>query len=278
MTRKGYDRFYKEAFFEYLDPYNRPAYVEDFEKGADPKYWTYTRAKIMPYIYGWIKKEGGRVLDIGAGYGTILFHLKRDKNMNCLGIDPDPESVKIAKEKFGIEVQDETIESFFAKSTEKFDLVIMEQTFEHLMDPLWTLKEIKKRLSPEGFVYIGVPNGYKFQAPYSLWFQLAHTYNYTPYSLRKLAELAELRVFDLRGSDLHPLEVLICHPEANYPTERDSVLNVGKNYRGTLWEMRKKKYREGVRAILKKSITSLLGKDTKEKIRKFVDELIRYKY
>lgn len=284
MTKKGYDRFYKEAFFEYLDPYNRPAYVEEFENTPNEKYWTNSRAKIMPYIYGFLKREGGKVLDIGAGYGTILFHLKRDKKMDCLGIDPDPESVKIARDKFGIEVQDETVESYFKKTKNdntKFDLIIMEQTFEHLLDPLWTLKEIKKRLAADGFVYIGVPNGHRFGAPFSLWFQLAHTYNYTPYALKRLAELAGLRVFDLRGPYLHPLEVLLCHADnagANYPVEREAVLNIGKNYRDTLWEIRKKKYREGVRASLKNLITNIFGGVVKEKIRKFIDNIIGYKY
>lgn len=278
MSQKGYERFYKEAFFEYLDPYNRPAYVEEFENTTNDKYWTNGRRKIMPYIYGWLRPDLKTVLDIGAGYGTILYYLQKEKGMQCLGIDPDPESVKIAKEKFGVEIQDFTVEGYFEKHHEKFDVVILEQTFEHLLDPLVTLKEIKKRLTPEGFCYIGVPNAYKFGAPYSLYYQLAHTYNYTPYSLKKLAELAGLRVFDVRNPYGHPLEVLICHPDANYPTEREAVLNVGQDYKEVIREVLKKKWSEKTRFWAKNLLTNLLGKNIKEKVRLAVDKIFGYRY
>jgi SAM-dependent methyltransferase len=224
----------------------------------------------MPYIYGWIKRDGLRVLDIGAGYGTVLLHLKRDKNADVLGIDPDPESVKIAREKFGVEIQDETAESFFKKNTDKFDLIIMEQTFEHLMSPLETLKELKKRLYSDGFIYIGVPNGYKFGATMSLYFQLAHTYNYSPYSFKRLAELAGLRVFDVRDPYAHPLEVLLCHPDANYPKENNSVLNIGKNYKEVLWHLYSQKFIENTRGVVKNVLVNFFGVSFKDKIKKIL--------
>lgn len=278
MTQAGYERFYKEAFFEYLDPYNRPAYVEEFENLTNEKHWAPSRSKIMPYIYGWLKPTHKKALDIGAGYGTILYFLKKDKNMDCLGIDPDPESVKIAKEKFGVIVEDETVEGFFKKNTDKFDLIVMEQVYEHLLNPLETLKEIKKILTPDGFLYIGVPNGYKFAAPHSLYFQLAHTYNYTPYAFKKLVELAGLKIFDLRNPYGSPLELLICLPEANYPTEREAVLNVGKNYKEVLWKVRVKQYREAARFYAKNLLKNIFGKNFQEKVRKTIDTTIKYKY
>lgn len=277
MTIKGYDRFYKEVFFEYLDPYGRPAYVEEIEQTTNDRFWTPTRKWLMPYILPWVK-EGSKVLDIGAGFGSVLYYLKKEKNTVGVGLEPDPESAKIAKEKIGIELLDETVESYFAKNNDIFDFIVLNQTYEHLLNPLETLKQLKERLTPEGLIYIGVPNGYRFGAPFYLFFQLAHTYNYTPYSFKKLAALAGLKVVNVRDPRRHPLEVLLSHPDANTPTERDEVLSVGQDYKDVIWEMRKKKYRENVRAVMKSILTKLFGPKIKESIRKIIDKTIRYRY
>jgi hypothetical protein len=96
--------------------------------------------------------------------------------------------------------------------------------------------------------------------------------------LKKLAELAGLRIFDIRNPYGHPLEVLICLPDANYPHERETQLEIGKNYRDTLWEIKKKKYPESIRAILKNLLTNIFGQSIKEKIRFVIDKTLGYKY
>lgn len=270
MSLQGYDKFYKELFFEYLDPYERPAYVEELEQTTNDRYWTPTRKWLMPYILPWVK-EGGRVLDIGAGMGYVLYYLKKEKNTIGVGIEPDPESAKLAREKIGINVLDETVESYFAKNKDTFDFIILNQTFEHLLNPLETLKQLQERLTPDGLIYIGVPNGYKFGAPFSLWFQLAHTYNYTAYSFKKMAKLAGLKVVNIRDPLGHPLEVLLSLPTANTPTERESYLNVGSNYRNIVREMRYKKYRDFIRGKVKLIVVFLFGTGIKEKLRTLVD-------
>lgn len=275
MTQRGYDRFYKEVFFEYLDPYGRPAYIEEIEQTTNDRYWTPTRRRLMPYILPWVK-ERAKVLDIGAGFGSVLYYLKKEKHIEGIGLEPDPESAKIAREKIGVDVVGETVESYFQKNKDTYDFIVLNQTFEHLLSPLETLRQLKDRLNPEGLIYIGVPNGYQFGAAHYLFFQLAHTYNYTPYSFKKLAELAGLKVVNIRDPLRHPLEVLLSHKDANTPTELEDVLNIGKEYSDVVREMRKKKYREYTRLFAKKIATKLFGTKGKEKIRQWIDGIIRY--
>jgi SAM-dependent methyltransferase len=268
MTLSGYDKFYKELFFEYLDPYGRPAYVEEIENTVDDTKDTPTKRNEIPYLLP-ITKEGGRVLDIGAGFGQMLYLLRKHKNILPTGIEPDPESRKIAKEKMGLDLSHETIEEFFKNSNEVFDLVIMEQVFEHLLSPLWTLKEIKKRLAPDGYVYIGVPHGSHPTHPYSLHFQLAHTYNYMPYSFAKLAELSGLKVVALKEPYKHPLKVVLAHKESTYKEEDKEKLEVGKNYKETIRNLKKIKYREFIGYYLKNFVP--------KKVKIALDKFIGYR-
>jgi SAM-dependent methyltransferase len=280
MPESGFVRFYKEAFFEYLSPYDRPAYIDEIENTTNDKHWTPTRKWLLPYLLPWVK-EGGRVLDIGAGFGVLLYYLKKQKNIIGVGLEPDPESARIAREKIGVDVIDETIESYFQKnrsensSEQKFDFIILNQAFEHLLSPLETLKEIKKRLSPEGVIYIGVPNAYNFTAPSSLLHQLAHTYNYSPYHLSEIARLAGLRVFNIRGTDLYPLEVLLCHPEANYPVENADRLAAGSDYKVILFRLYRHKLIEDSRTLAKNILNDVFGEKVKNKIRNIIDKYIK---
>lgn len=236
MTREGYETFYKEDFFEYLNPYGRPHYVNTIEKTTDPTFETEAEKRTLPFILPYVKC-GGVVLDVGAGFGQILYLLKKEKHVVPYGNEPDPLSRRVAKDKLGIDLSEETIEVFLERNKETFDYIHLEQVFEHLLDPLTTLRHLASRLAPEGVIYIGVPGQYNYQVAPDRFFELAHTYGYTPSTLRLFAQRSGLKIVSVRDPLSSNLEVLMAHTGSSYDEEDKEKLRYGSVWYVTKYRM-----------------------------------------
>lgn len=93
-----------------------------------------------------------RILDVGCGDGKFLFHLADMDFKRLQGIDPhlkdetNTENLKILKKKL-----DEL------SGNDRFDFIFFDHSFEHLQNPLETLKRIETLLSDDGFCIIRMP-------------------------------------------------------------------------------------------------------------------------
>lgn len=96
----------------------------------------------------------GRVLEIGCSTG-IMLKLLQNRGWKVKGVEISPKSAGAAKKR-GIEVMVGDFSKLEFK--EKFDLVILNHTLEHLENPIDVIKKINNLLSPEGLFYIDVPN------------------------------------------------------------------------------------------------------------------------
>lgn len=277
MTPEGYADFYQEDFFEYLNPFSRPAYIEEIEHTTDDSYETPSKRLILPYIRDYVK-EGGHVLDVGAGFGQMLYILSKQKGVSFVGLEPDPGSRSLAKEKIGIDLKDMLVEQFLETDTGTFDFIFMEQVFEHLLSPLDTLTKLAKILKQEGVIYIGVPNAYDPQVPMALFYQLAHTYNYTPATLRKFADKAGLKVISVRDPLGTPLEVLLAHRDSSYAEEKEERMQQGSDWQDVARRLKRKQFINTVRGAGKHVANAVLGANGKEKLRSALDRITGYRY
>lgn len=98
------------------------------------------------------------VLDIGCSSGNFGAQLIADKNCIVDGIDIDEADVRIAKNKLrkALVLNIETDKT--NELTEKYDVVLMMDVIEHLVDPISSLKKIRKLLKPNGRLIFSVPN------------------------------------------------------------------------------------------------------------------------
>ncbi len=277
MTAEGYEQFYQDDFFTYLNPYSRPAYIEEIERTTDDTYETPSKRLILPYIRDYVK-ENGNVLDVGAGFGQMVYILRKEKNVSFVGLEPDPGSRSVAKEKMGIDLLPIMVEEFLDTNTQTFDFIFMEQVFEHLLTPLATLKRLANVLAPEGVIYIGVPNGYDPQVPMALFYQLAHTYNYTPATLKKFADAAGLKIISIRDPLGNPLEALLARKDSSYPEEDASRMVAGSDWKDVARRLTRKQRINTLRSFGKKVLTGVFGNTGKERVRRVIDSLIRYRY
>jgi methionine biosynthesis protein MetW len=102
-------------------------------------------------IIPWIK-EKARVLDLGCGDGTLLRHLKEQRNIEGYGLEIDQLNIISSIEK-GVNVIQADLDAGLGKYFEDdtFDYVIMTQTLQAIQRPDHLLTEML-RIGREGIV------------------------------------------------------------------------------------------------------------------------------
>ncbi len=97
-----------------------------------------------------------KALDIGSGYG-FFSKAALEQGFQVMAVNPARAENRIFQQLNGFE----PIPLFFEEvdfGTEKFDLVILSQVLEHLLDPFQVLVKVRKLIKPEGVIAIAVPN------------------------------------------------------------------------------------------------------------------------
>ncbi len=132
--------------------------------------------------------SGKKILDFGCGFGGFLNYIS-DTARSCCGVDLGRAEREYLNSK-GITCY-KTIED----TEEKFDIITLFHTFEHLSDPQMWLNKFSEYLVPEGYLIIEVPNAddillslYECEkfADFTYW--SAHLFLYTTKSLTQLIE------------------------------------------------------------------------------------------
>ena len=106
-------------------------------------------------------RDGCRVLDIGAGPGSITRELKRRKNCRITALDIDHQNVELLSEFCDAAYQVDLNDSGWPKvfeSEDKFDAVIATDVLEHLWDPWETLSLMCGLVNDDGEIIISLPH------------------------------------------------------------------------------------------------------------------------
>lgn len=102
-----------------------------------------------------------KVLDVGCAMGGFLDYLDLRGVKNLSGIDPIVKYVDCSKRKINRNIKIGSAESIpFNDKT--FDLVVMDQVLEHLVDPMQAFKEAKRVLVDGGLLCLGVPDALRY--------------------------------------------------------------------------------------------------------------------
>jgi 2-polyprenyl-3-methyl-5-hydroxy-6-metoxy-1,4-benzoquinol methylase len=136
-----------------------------------------------------VKYRGqGRLLDFGCGNGTFLRRMAA-LGWNVTGIDFSGDAVEAVR-KSGHRAIEGTLPHPELEA-ERFDLITMRSSLEHLPDPCAVLGAIRNLLDADGMLVIQVPNFASFEIEYfqdaSLSLDLPrHLLHFTPETLRDL--------------------------------------------------------------------------------------------
>jgi 2-polyprenyl-3-methyl-5-hydroxy-6-metoxy-1,4-benzoquinol methylase len=224
----------KTELIEYYNGLNQTLNNVDFESAKklfnteNVSSYTYisSRKSFFKSVFNYLSPllpEEARVCDLGCGNAMLLDFLRegalaKTSKYKLQGIEPSSIDARVAEEK-GYSVFHGVLEDFDCTEG-SFDLILMNDVFEHLPDPLATLKIASCLLAPDGRIFIRVPNipgillkrsvisAFQFlrklQSPKGIWAVPDHTYNFNHALLSKYAEKAQLLV-EKRG--IVPLEI-----------------------------------------------------------------------
>jgi cyclopropane fatty-acyl-phospholipid synthase-like methyltransferase len=128
----------------------------------DETYYWWHIAQMIFYDAYVNSNEVNNILDIGCGYGTLLFYAKLQYGAKAFGIDMHDKMPVDLKKIFDVQFFKSKIEKFNIDTTFKnvvFDRIIFTEIIEHLQyNPVTTLKRIHNILSDDGFLYLSTPD------------------------------------------------------------------------------------------------------------------------
>jgi len=102
-------------------------------------------------------KKDGRILDIGCGGGVFLHRFSTHyPTWSLFGVEPTTEFSELAKRRTGANIVSGNYE--FGLFEESFDLIVINQVLEHVLDVHTFLSNVHKELSVDGACYLEVPD------------------------------------------------------------------------------------------------------------------------
>jgi 2-polyprenyl-3-methyl-5-hydroxy-6-metoxy-1,4-benzoquinol methylase len=177
-TEAEYAAYYAKGFTQ---EFNQAAAAkpEDLAAQAQPK-----SERIVKFLDGELR-SGMSVLDIGCGYGNVLAILRDKFGADVTGLEPDPKGPEVAKKVFGLDVYPVTLDEYLEKHNagKKFDLIILHQVLEHLLEPDEMGAALSRLMRPGASVYVGTPNASWPGCDRKSFYRFPHVTNPTPYTL-----------------------------------------------------------------------------------------------
>jgi hypothetical protein len=111
-----------------------------------------------------------------------------------------------------------------------------------------------------------------------LFYQIAHTYNYTPHTMHLFAEKADLKIIDITDAEVYPLIALMAHKDASYPEVNKERVSAGSDWQDVVARHARKRFLNTLRGSVKQVLIAIGGKSFKERVKLLVDRLVHYRY
>ncbi len=161
----------------------------------------------------------GRILDVGAGYGLLLDAARKDFPERW-ALEPSPAATRRIADDHRTVCGDLTSPEL---PLAHFDVVSLQDCFEHLLDPVQTLARIRLLLRPGGYLILTTPDVdswlHRVQGPNWISFKFPeHVILYSGSTLRRALETAGFRIEHLESAGLYTkLDLLVTKIFARRP-------------------------------------------------------------
>ena len=195
------------------------------KRAAKNSYDPYKAGLFLDYIGKHLAYKGKTILDVGCGTGNLGILLAKSGATRVVGIDIDEERVQTARrlaKEYGVadRVEFEAIDFNEYEPRELFDLAFNEDAFEHVLNPLTSLRKIHSCLVCGGL--LGTIFGPLWYSPYG-----AHMWGFTkvPWVHFLFAEKTVLRV---RAEVFRPDENIIKYEDIRGHLNRMSITKFRK--------------------------------------------------
>jgi SAM-dependent methyltransferase len=210
-----------------VNTFNAAQYDDFLVKSED----VYANTK-YEILLGWLRGSGPlKVLNAGCGSGELSLLLAAEGH-RVVGIDPEPEYIRLAQKRAAGRFPDSTfaVSSIEAYSgPNDFDAVVSTDVLEHIEDDRTAFDRLFERVRPGGRLLIAVPAGQWLFGYHDE--QLGHFRRYSAATLRELvAEKCRVQRLRYFGCTLIP----VCLAYSQLLRKPYPVAQVGGNKRSLL--------------------------------------------
>jgi methionine biosynthesis protein MetW len=185
--------------------------------------------------------KGKSLLDVGCAQGHLL-SAAMDNGWVTTGIEYNEDDAKIAQN-CGLNVLKGSAEEELSKITGRFDVIVIADVLEHLVDPDVVLRLISERISQHGKVIISLPNVAHLSVRFALIFG---RFNYSDrgildrthlhfYTRKSIAELCKRNGLTINSWTVTPAPVEEVLPIMNKHIALRWILNLGDKV-AILWK------------------------------------------
>lgn len=140
------------------------------------------------------RESPGRLLDVGTGCGFFLVAAQK-RGWKVKGIEPSIQSVKVAREQYGLDIYNGSLQEYDGKG--EFDVITFINVLDHSRDPWNDVSKTQPLLRSNGVLFLRCPNGlfhsflYKMSKKLNVEriiakFLVFHEYCFTPKFIKRL--------------------------------------------------------------------------------------------
>ncbi len=188
-TAAWYAAHYGEHFWEYKQANrswrdsDRQWRVQDLfkrDKSGRQRHQSKRIAILEPLLRRHSKLGRGRkLLDIGCAYGAIGAGLREAFGCEVWGVEPNATARQVAQEENGIQILANEAEDILSldPAGKRFDVILMSNVLENILDPLPILAACRALLSDDGMMCVHTPDFFFYDAmnPYHPYIYSADT-------------------------------------------------------------------------------------------------------
>ena len=140
---------------EELNEYYNTDYKYNYEPEPLSKEKVASSVKQLHHLIKLYNPNTRDILDIGCSYGHTIYGLKQ-YGYNVEGTELSISACEFASKYYGLKIYNSEFPP--DELQENYDVILMSQLIEHVLDPLLFLKKAKSYLKDGGIVFIGTPN------------------------------------------------------------------------------------------------------------------------
>ncbi|MFQ5914082.1 MAG: class I SAM-dependent methyltransferase [Nitrospinota bacterium] len=171
--------------------------IRDTSIEACERHRRFFRAYFGPFLPA---DKNAAILDIGCGFGSFLYFLKKEGYRDVFGVDISPEQVEVAR---GLGINNahcEDLEVFLQKHTGEFDCIAALDVIEHIgKEELFPILDaVQQALKPGGIFIMQAPNGASPLCGAIRYADFTHELAFTKESVGqvlRVAGFADIRVY-----------------------------------------------------------------------------------
>ncbi len=235
LTNAQLESLYEQNYFIHHLEAQMPQSSEDIEKEIQKRY------HFVQWLEMTSKRSGGKILEIGCATGFLLKALER-RGWKVTGLEISGAASNYARNVLQLNVHTGQLNESIL-GIERYDMIIMLHTFEHLPDPRQTLMQLQKHFSERGIFVLQVPNARSLEARilgqhWEGWRIPYHLFHFSPAPLQRLLTECGYRII-YREFALPTIERKILEKIVRRSTTSSAVTtsntSVGKIFRLRKW-------------------------------------------